>query len=123
MDRRLKIIQAPYEAETHRILDEVASKNGAQVWPKVRVADVLELRNSGISNEEYSYALKAHFDFTVTDEDSLAQFSVEFDGRSHNTDPDTVRRDSLKNAICEQLSFPLLRSLHPTELAGRSLVS
>jgi hypothetical protein len=109
VDRRLKIVRGPYEVETLRILEEAASKYAARVWPKVRMADVLNVSHSGISSEEYGYALRAHFDFTVTDEESHAQFAVEFDGRSHNTDPDTIRRDALKNSICERLGFPLLR--------------
>lgn len=109
MDRRRRILDNPYEAETHRILSEVATKYGARVFPKVRIMDVLDLDKSGISGEEYTYALKAHFDFTVANEDSRAQFAVEFDGRRHAVDPGTIRRDALKDAICEQLGFPLLR--------------
>ncbi len=33
--------------------------------------------------EEYSYALKAHFDFVVVRDDTLALFAVEFDGPQH----------------------------------------
>lgn len=109
MDRRRKIVTNPYEAETHRILKETASQYGAEVYSKVRIADVLDVRGSGISNEQYSYALKGHFDFTVTDQNSQALFAVEFDGLHHDTDTDALRRDALKNAICEQLGFPLLR--------------
>jgi len=109
LDRRRRLLDNPYEAETDRILAGVATKYGARVFAKARIADVLDISNSGISGEEYSYALKAHFDVTVTDEDSRALFAVEFDGRRHSVDPNAIRRDALKDAICERFQFPLLR--------------
>lgn len=109
MDRRRRIISNPYEAETHLILEAAASKFGARVFPKVRVADALNLERSGVTNDQYSYGLRAHFDFTVTDQDSQPLFAVEFDGRRHTVEPAAVRRDALKDAICEHFEFPLLR--------------
>jgi hypothetical protein len=109
LDRRRRLLDNAYEAETDRILTGVATKYGARVFAKARIADVLNISSSGISNDEYNYALKAHFDFTVADEDSRAQFAVEFDGRHHTVDPSAIRRDTLKDAICERFGFPLLR--------------
>lgn len=109
VDRRRRIITSPYEAQTHRILEAAASKYGARVFAKVRLADVLYLDGSGITNDQYRYGLMAHFDFTVTDEDSQPLFAVEFDGRRHAVDPNAIRRDVLKDAICEHFDFPLLR--------------
>lgn len=109
MDRRRLILSNQYEAETHRVLEETASKLGARVFPKIRIADVLDVSRSGLRGDEYQYALKAHFDIVVTDESSKTQFAVEYDGRGHETDPDTIRRDALKNSICDKLGLPLLR--------------
>jgi hypothetical protein len=109
VDRRRRIISNAYEAETHRILESAASRYGALVFPKVRVADVLNLDGSGLTNDQYWYGLRAHFDFTVTDEGSHPLFAVEFDGRFHTIDPETIRRDALKDAICDRFNFPLLR--------------
>jgi hypothetical protein len=109
LDRRRRLLDNAYEAETDRILTGVATKYGARVFAKARIADVLNISSSGISNDEYNYALKAHFDFTVADQDSCAQFAVEFDGRRHAVDPSAIRRDTLKDAICKRIGFPLLR--------------
>jgi hypothetical protein len=109
MDRRRLILSNQYEAETHRVLEETAAKLGARVFPKVRIADAIDVSRSGLSGGEFQYALKAHFDIVVTDESSQTQFAVEYDGRGHETDPDTIRRDALKNSICDKLGFPLLR--------------
>ena len=37
----------------------------SNVFPKIRIADVLNITNSGIRKELFSYALKAHFDFLI----------------------------------------------------------
>ena len=108
MDRRKKIINFS-EAKTERRLIKVANQNAARVCPKMRIADVLDIDHSGISNERYRYALQAHFDFVVVNaESSLPLFAVEFDGPQHS-DPDQAHRDRMKNEICERLGLPLAR--------------
>lgn len=89
-------------------LSAVCSECAAKVFPKVRVADVLRVHKSGIESYEYSYALKAHFDFVVADEDFNPLFAVEYDGPSH-TKPVQIARDRIKNGLCAKFEFPLLR--------------
>lgn len=109
MTRRRKILDGPYEVLTHQALEKAAGEYGARVWAKVRVADALDIDRSGLSRDEYSYALKSHFDFIVSDDEHRTLFAVEFDGQHHNVDPVTIRRDAMKEAICERLDLPLLR--------------
>jgi hypothetical protein len=97
-----------HEEVTNRRLKEVCASLGAHVYPKIRVADVLNIEGSGISDEQFRFALKAHFDFVVCDEEQTPQFAVEFDGPSH-TDKAQRKRDALKDHLCEQLNFPILR--------------
>jgi hypothetical protein len=56
----------------------------------------------------YRFALQCHFDFVVTDADYSPLFAVEFDGPSHQ-ESEQRNRDHLKNKLCDELSFPLLR--------------
>ena len=98
-----------YEEVTYEALARVCESNGARVFPKVRVADVFPLENSGVSPAHFSYGLRSHFDFLVTDRDYQPQFSVEFDGPLHKTSEVQRRRDSLKNDLCEHFSHGLLR--------------
>lgn len=107
MDRRKKLVNT-HEAVAKRILIVSAGRNSATVYPKVRIADVLNIERSGISNDQYSYALKAHFDFVVTDENEMPLFAVEYDGPTH-FDDETIRRDLMKNELCERLGLPLAR--------------
>lgn len=105
----LKKIENKQEGRTREILNDIARKYEAEVFPKVRVADVLEIANSGLSNDEYSYALKAHFDYVVVNKDSMPEFVVEFDGLQHRYDASAIYKDKLKNNICRKLEMPLLR--------------
>jgi Protein of unknown function (DUF2726) len=97
-----------YEETTHLRLRHACEQHDASVYPKVRIADALPIDGSGISDEEYSFALRAHFDFVVTDSSHSPLFAVEFDGPSHETE-NQQRLDSLKNALCERFKLPLLR--------------
>ena len=108
-NNRRKRIENSQEEKTHAILNDIAKEYKAKVFTKIRVADVLDIENSGLSDKEYKYALMAHFDFAVADYDSMPKFAVEFDGSQHKSDPSAIRRDELKNNICRKFDFPLLR--------------
>lgn len=97
-----------YEEITYSRVKTIADKCGAHVFPKVRVADAVPLNNSGISEDEFSFALKAHFDFLITDADSHPLFVIEFDGPTHRN-TEQANRDRVKDAIAERFKLPLLR--------------
>lgn len=97
------------EDKTFRELDGAAERHGLSAFPKVRVADVLPIENSGIDRELYRYALQAHFDFVVAGDDYIPLFAVEFDGPSHKN-PAQAARDRKKNGLCKRFGFPILRT-------------
>jgi hypothetical protein len=107
MDRRRRLLNSR-EATTRKILETSAGRNSAEVWSKVRVADVLNLDSSGLSSNLFGYGLRAHFDFVVVDADHMPLFAVEFDGPLHN-EPSSASNDQKKNAICDAMQFPLAR--------------
>jgi hypothetical protein len=119
MDRRKPLQSSPYEKVADELLGNVVERwHGARLNMKERVADVLTISGSGISDQEYGYALQAHIDFVICRYDAerirdIPQFAVEFDGSQHDTDPQQIERDQLKDAICEQLDFPLVRARAP----------
>jgi hypothetical protein len=106
------------EKITHRRLDAVCSRHAAHVHAKVRLADVLPVEGSGISDEPYDYALRSHYDFVVSDSEDRPLFAVEFDGPSHDG-PIQGLRDSRKGNLSDRFGLPLLRirarDLHRTE--------
>lgn len=107
-DRRRIVVSEP-EAVTERALSRAAERQNGRVLPKVRIADALHIERSGLDRAEYGYALQAHFDLLVVNSREVAQFAVEFDGAAHDSDPDTIARDQMKDAICDRLGFPLIR--------------
>lgn len=111
MDRRAKLWN-PFEGMTRQELEEAVRDRGCEVHLKMRMAGALDIDRSGLTDEEFSYALKAELDFVVS-EDRQALFAVEFDGPHHEHDPDAQRRDRLKNRICRKLGMPLLRINDP----------
>lgn len=98
-----------YEEVTYDSLTRVCDSNGAHVFPKVRLADVFAIEKSGLSSAHFSYCLRSHFDFLVTDSDYQPQFSVEFDGPLHKSSAIQRQRDLLKNDLCEHFGHGLLR--------------
>lgn len=98
-----------YEEITYDALNEVCASVGARVFPKVRIADVFPLEGSGITSAHYSYGLRAHFDFLITNSNYDPLFSVEFDGPLHKTSTIQQGRDKLKNDLCEDFNHGLLR--------------
>ncbi len=118
MDRRRPLLVNEGEVRTDGALRDAAAALGYGVHAKVRVADALSIDRSGLTDEQYGYALRSHFDWLVTDTATVrAEFAVEFDGASHEDDK-VLRRDALKNEICRALGLPLLRvswfGLRPT---------
>jgi Protein of unknown function (DUF2726) len=85
-------------------LNSVVSPYDLHVNAKVRLADVFEIKRSGISEELYRYTLMAHFDFLITDATYTPQFAVEFDGPGHD-----ATLDAKKDEVCRLFFFPLLR--------------
>lgn len=102
-----RILNLP-ESVTDKRLRDTCAEFGAKVYPKIRVADVFEIEGSGISRELYSYSMRAHFDFLITESDDTPIFAVEFDGPGHDTE-DAQRRDKLKNDLCDRFRLQLLR--------------
>ena len=99
------------EQLTHQRLQVVAQYWAGYVFPKVRLADVFPINHSGISSVHFTFALKSHFDFIVTDAEYQPQFAVEFDGECHGENVQ-VARDKMKNELCDRFDFPLLRINH-----------
>ncbi len=110
MDRRRRLLLNDGERATDLTLQVAAETNKARVFPKPRLASVLHIDDTGLSNEEYAYALKAELDFVLAEvETGLPLLAVEFDEPHHRTDAVTIRRDRMKNSICARLGLPLLR--------------
>lgn len=91
------------EDELRRQIRAAIERHGAELHEKVRVADLIEitkLDRRGLG----TYALQAHFDFVLLDENQKAVVAIEFDGPGHDS-----ANDAKKNSICQQAGLPLIR--------------
>lgn len=109
VDRRRKLLVNNYEKLADELIIKAATPYGARVCPKVGLKDIVRISGSGISTEEYSYALKAHIDFCVVNSDDYVEFGLEVDELQHIFDPEVVKKDKIKDRLCYKLGFPLLR--------------
>ena len=108
--QRSRVLLNPAE---RRLLDELRvalQDHNAEIIPKVRLSDALDLNNSGISSDLFSYGTRAHLDFLVVHCGTFQSlFGIEYDGAEHFVQGDTIVRDRKKSEICRQLNFDLLR--------------
>ena len=102
-----RLLNGP-ELYTHERLTRACEENGASLFSKIRLADVLPIEQSGITSAEYKFSLQAHFDFVVADSDQQPLFAVEFDGPSHRRQIQQDR-DATKERLCQRFALPLLR--------------
>lgn len=89
-----------------RLYEEIIGTVGhyrAEIYRKVRVADVVDI-NALPTRATGTYALQAHFDICVCDEDQIPEFVIEFDGGGH--DP---RHDMKKDAIAVAANLAMFR--------------
>lgn len=97
-----------HEEVTHNKLRDICKQHGVSVYPKLRIADILPIEKSGISDTDYRFALQSHFDFVVVDSKHTPLFAVEFDGPTHNRE-EQKSRDETKYRLCDRFEFPILR--------------
>ena len=105
------------ERITYERLSAACTRHGAEVHAKVRLADVLPIEGSGLSETLHDFALKSHYDFVVYGQDQAPLFAVEFDGLQHHDDPEQARRDAIKDGLSRQFGLPLHR-LYPGDLSA-----
>jgi len=96
-----------YEEVVFDQISEVGQKYGLSVYPKVRLADVIDLDALDIDYSYKSFGLRSHFDFVISRE-YQPLYVVEFDGPSHLTDVQR-ERDTKKDKLCKMGGLPILR--------------
>jgi hypothetical protein len=97
-----------YEALTHDALKPVLDRFDLSIYPKVRVADVIEPDDHGLVGQLKSYALKAHFDFLICKDRWTPTYAIEFDGPLHASAVQAAR-DVQKDELCRLADLPILR--------------
>ncbi|MCC4292786.1 DUF2726 domain-containing protein [Brevundimonas aurantiaca] len=96
------------EALVLRELEGIAKDNGMRVFAKPRMSDVLARTGRYFTPSEFSLYTQSHFDFLLVDEATRPVMAIEYDGPRH-LEPMQIERDAIKNALCREAGFGLLR--------------
>ena len=108
-----RMLNSP-ERITYARLREVCKLHVAEVYAKVRLADVLPIEGSGLPEALYEFALQSHYDFVVTGSDQVPLFAMEFDGPQHAHSAQ-AERDVKKDELSCRFRLPLMR-VHSEDL-------
>ena len=100
---RLKTLMNRGEYALLNIAQTICTVTETKPFAKMRIADVVDINGSGISDDLYRYALSAHFDVLIS-KNNRAFLVIEFDGTGH--DP---RNDYKKAALCDWFGIPMVR--------------
>lgn len=105
------------EESFYRILRPICQKNGWMILVKLRLADLVEVKNDEIRKNDYMRyfnRIKAkHTDFVLIDPDSLDILcGIELDDPSHER-ADRIERDQFVDNVYQAASIPLLHVWMP----------
>jgi hypothetical protein len=91
-----------------RELQNIADDNSLKVFPKNRMSDVISKENSYLTQREFDYYTRCHFDFVLTDMSHKPIMAVEYDGPFHSNETQ-IERDKIKNELRKRAEFGILR--------------
>lgn len=81
------------------------------LFSKVRIADLVEIKNYSNNSEFYSLFRKVsqkHIDYIITDYNGQILCLIELDGKSHNN-YNTRKNDMFKDKLFKDIGIPLIR--------------
>lgn len=106
------------EDVVYQELQSIAADNGMKVFAKTRLSDVLEKGRTSLTQREFDYYTRSHFDFIVTDAGARPLMVVEYDGPLHVTNEKQRECDKIKDDLCRRAELGMLRinDRHVTKL-------
>lgn len=108
----MKIVSSLFNRSEDQVLRElqsIAADNGMKVFAKTRLSDVLEKGRTFLTQREFDFYTRSHFDFVVTDANARPLMVVEYDGPLHRTSDKQQERDEIKNELCRRAELGMLR--------------
>jgi hypothetical protein len=106
------------EEVVYRELQNISADNGLRVFAKTRLSDVLQKGKTFLTQREFDFFTRSHFDFVVADAESRPLMVIEYDGPLHQTSAIQQERDKIKNSLCRSVGLGMLRinDRHVTKL-------
>lgn len=118
--QKRKYITTPSEWKFFERLTEFAYWKGVLIFTKVRVWDIIEVKNFSNGNRKFSISSRldrSHFDFVAVEKATMRIIcAIELDDPSHLTKT-AQERDEIKDFICNFVWIPLIRfnKISPTD--------
>jgi len=75
----------------------------------MRLSDVIIKNSTYLTQREFDFYTRSHFDFILTDSNSRPLMAIEYDGPIHTQDQVQRERDEIKNELCQKACLGLLR--------------
>ena len=108
----MRIIDPLVNRSKERVLHElqkIASENGLRVYTKLRLSDLIQKGGTQLTNREFDFYTRSHFDFVVPDDEARPLMAIEYDGPLHQLSAEQIVRDEIKNELCRRAGLGLLR--------------
>lgn len=93
------------------ILNEIVKNTEYHVFPKVRLWDIVHIWSNYKNDYASQNKIKSkHVDYVICKGQKFTPvLIIELDGKSHQTDPDTIYNDNVKDNILKAAKLPLMR--------------
>lgn len=107
MEYERKELLTDAERAAQTTLKRIANSRDWQLFCIPKFSDVIEIRGSGISDDDFDFASRAHIDFVLADAESVPQLAIEVDAcqlREHHSD-----RARKKDRLAHHFGLALLR--------------
>lgn len=98
------------EEKLFNVLDHACSAYHLKLCPKVRIADILDVRTDDAQENKIWFRTMAqmHVDFTILDQNNKLLCALELDDSSHDTEK-AREKDRFKSGCFEKAGIPLYR--------------
>lgn len=97
------------EDVVHLELQKIAADNGMRVFAKTKLSDVIVKGRTSLTQREFDFYTRGHFDFVIADDNARPLMVVEYDGPLHRTSEKQQERDEIKNELCRRAELGILR--------------
>ena len=106
---KLKRLGNTSEHKSFLVLDKVLRETGFSVCRELQVDKVIDLDKTILSKPERDTLRHGSFDIVIYNQESYAEFAIEFDGPWHLKDEKKRKSDIRKNRLCSMAGLRLLR--------------
>lgn len=110
-----KYLLTKNEWHEYKKLKQLANNKNLQVFPKVRLLDLIEPRRGEAHYKSLLYKIQSkHVDFIICDQNAYIKAIVEIDDNSHNTE-DRKNRDEFVDSVLTSVGYKVIRTKAVTE--------